>query len=302
MLAQSAAPDPAQIEFFEKKIRPVLATRCYVCHSAAAPKVQGGFQLDSRDGLRKGGNSGSPIVPGDPDSSLLIKALRYTDPNLKMPPGKALPAAVIADFEQWVKMGAPDPRTEAPQTARNTTSKQDWWAFKKPVRPAVPEAANSSWVRTPVDNFVLAKLTEARLKPAEAADRRTLIRRAFYDLIGLPPSDKDIEDFMSDKSPDAYEKVVDRLLASPQYGVRWGRHWMDVSRYADTADGPNRFAFSYTYRDWVFRAFNEDMPYDHFVKSRSRPISCNRQAAPGAIWRRSASLRSDAASLKASTT
>ena len=263
LLAQSQAPDANGAEFFEKKIRPVFATRCFVCHSAAAPRIQGGLQLDSRDALRKGGNSGAPIVPGDPDSSLLIKALRYTDPNLKMPPGKALPPEVVADFEQWIRMGAPDPRTDAPKKASNKS--RDWWAFKKPVRPEVPEVADPSWPKTPVDNFILAKLAEAKLKPSAPADKRTLIRRATYDLIGLPPTQAEIDAFAKDTAPNAFEKVVDRLLASPQYGVRWARHWMDVSRYADTSDGPDRFPFSYTYRDWLIRAFNEDLPYNQFV-------------------------------------
>ena len=264
LLAQT--PDTAGVEFFEKNIRPVLVSRCYVCHSSSAPKVQGGFQLDSRDLLRKGGNSGSPITPGDPDSSLLIKALRYTDPNLKMPPGKALAPEVVANFVQWVRMGAPDPRTDAAKTASNKP--RDWWSLKRPVRPDVPGVADPNWPKTPIDNFILAKLAAAKLKPSAPADKRTLIRRASYDLIGLPPTQAEIDAFSNDPSPDAFEKVVDRLLASPQYGVRWGRHWMDVARYADTSDGPDRFAFSYTYRDWVIRAFNEDMPFDQFARKQ----------------------------------
>src|SRR5580693_2970358 len=160
LLAQS--PDRSGFEFFEKKIRPVFVTRCYVCHSAAAPKVQGGLQLDSRDGLRKGGNSGSPITPGDPNSSLLIKALRYSDPNLKMPPGKPLPPEMVADFEQWVRMGAPDPRIETPQTKAPNKSR-DWWSLKKPVHPEVPDVSDKTWPKTAIDNFILAKLTEAKL-------------------------------------------------------------------------------------------------------------------------------------------
>ena len=267
LLAQAPPPDAAGNEFFEKKIRPVIATRCYVCHSASAAKIQGGFELDTREGLRKGGNSGPVITPGDPDSSLLIKALRYNDPNLKMPPGQALAHGVVADFEQWVRMGAPDPRTEAPKTKASNKS-SDWWSLHKPLRPEVPVIADKSWPRTPIDNFILVKLDQAKLKPSAPADRRTLIRRATYDLIGLPPTQREIDDFVKDTSPDAFEKVVDRLLASPQYGVRWGRHWMDVSRYADTSDGADRFAFSYTYRDWVIRAFNQDMPFDQFAKKQ----------------------------------
>jgi hypothetical protein len=150
--AQSTPPDAAGVQFFEQKIRPVLAARCYVCHGPMAPKVQGGLHLDSRDGLRKGGNSGSPIVAGDPDASLLIKALRYTDPNLKMPPGKALAPETVADFEQWVRMGAPDPRTEV-QQAKTVNDASNWWSFRRPVRPAVPRVADTNWAKTPIDNF-----------------------------------------------------------------------------------------------------------------------------------------------------
>jgi len=261
---QTSAPDANGIEFFEKQIRPVLTTRCFVCHSASAPRLQGGLRLDSREGLRKGGNSGPAIKPGNPEQSLLIKALRYTDPVLKMPPGKALPSEVVADFEAWVRMGAPDPRGEAPP-AKIADKSREWWSWKRPVRPAVPGVADAGWSRTPIDHFIWAKLAEAKLQPSPAADKRMLIRRATYDLIGLPPAQQEIDDFEKDSSPEAFEKVVDRLLASPQYGVRWARHWMDVARYADTADGPDRFAFSYTYRDWLIRAFNDDLPYDQFV-------------------------------------
>lgn len=266
--ARPARSDAAGTEFFEKKIRPVLATRCYPCHSATAPKVQGGLHLDSRDGLRKGGNSGAPIVAGDPDSSLLIRALRYTDPNLKMPPGKPLAPEVVGDFEQWVRAGAPDPRTEAPK-AGASPKPRDWWALRKPIRPLVPEMGGANWPKTDVDRFILAKLAGSKLTPSAPVGRRTLIRRATFDLTGLPPTQQEIDSFAGDKSPDAFEKVVDRLLSSPQYGVRWGRHWMDVSRYADGSDGSDgsdRFAFSYTYRDWVIRAFNEDLPFDQFVR------------------------------------
>jgi len=216
LLAQSTPPDAAGAQFFEAKILPVLANRCYVCHGVMAPKPQGGLRLDSREGLRKGGNSGSPIVAGDPDASLLIKALRYTDPNLKMPPGKSLAPEVVADFEQWVRMGAPDPRTEIQET-RTLNKASDWWAFKKPIRPVVPSVTGNNWAKTPIDNFILAGLTEAKLTPAASADKRTLIRRATYDLIGLPPTQKEIDDFTADNLPNAFEKVVDRLLSSPQY-------------------------------------------------------------------------------------
>ncbi len=268
VLAQTPEQQAAGNELFEKKIRPVLATRCYVCHSASAPKVQGGLWLDTRDGLRKGGNSGTPIVPGDPEASLMIKALRHTDEALKMPPGKPLKPEIVADFEQWVRIGAPDPRTEKVAATREvvTAKSREFWSFQKPVMPKIPEVSGTP--QTPVDNFILAKLQQAKLTPSPAADKLVLLRRATFDLIGLPPSSEEITNFLNDKSPKAFEKVVDRLLASPHYGEQWGRHWMDVSRYADTRDRGSRFAFSYTYRDWVIRAINEDMPYNDFVRKQ----------------------------------
>ena len=255
-------------EFFEKKIRPVLATRCYICHAAEAPQVQGGLLLDSKQGLLTGGNSGPAIKPGDPDRSVLIQALRY-DGELKMPPGAALGAEVVQDFEEWVRMGAPDPRTGAEvRTDLLPAGAREHWSFQPPKMPAIPEVEKQEWVREPLDRFILAKLEEQGIDPSPEADRRTLIRRLTYDLTGLPPSWEDVRAFAADDSDDAYEKVVDRLLESPQYGERWARHWMDVSRYSDTYDGSRRFAFAYTYRDWLIRVLNEDMPFDEFASKQ----------------------------------
>ncbi len=271
--AVAAEPTAEQIEFFENKIRPVLVEHCYACHSDKAEKVKGGLRLDTREGLLKGGTAGPAIVPGDAEASSLIKAVRYTDPELQMPPkDKKLSAEHIAALETWVKMGAPDPRTASgPRSLTDIAeARARHWAFQPVQNPVSPKVKKSRWVQTPVDAFVLAKLEQQKLKPAPPADRRTLIRRINYDLIGLPPTPEEVEAFINDKRPDAYAQLVERLLASPHYGERWGRYWLDVARYADTkgylAGGEERrYPFSYTYRDYVVRAFNEDKPYDQFL-------------------------------------
>ena len=267
-----AADGVAGIEFFEKKIRPVLADNCYKCHAASSDKIKGGLKLDTRADMLKGGDTGPAIVPGDAEKSLLIKAVRYTDEELKMPPkDKKLSAEQIADLEAWVKMGAPDPRTNsaAAVTSVVTDQARKHWAYRPVHPPAMPSVKRSKWAQTSIDNFVLAKLEAKSLTPSPRADRRTLIRRASYDLIGLPPTPEEVDAFVADKSPDAFAKLVDRLLASPHYGERWGRYWLDVARYADTKgyvfEEERRYAFSYTYRDYVIRALNEDLPYDQFI-------------------------------------
>ncbi|HZE95716.1 MAG TPA: PSD1 and planctomycete cytochrome C domain-containing protein, partial [Planctomycetota bacterium] len=255
------APDPAGIEFFEQRIRPVLVERCYSCHSATAEKLKGNLRLDTRDGSLKGGDLGPSVVPGDPDRSLLVKAVRFTDDDLKMPPKKKLPPEQIADLEAWVKRGAPDPRAGAAKTGVDPARVQAHWAFQ-PLK----ESPLGS-----VDAFIRAKLVAKGLQPSPPADRRTLIRRVTVDLLGVPPSAGEIDAFVADPVADAYEKLVDRLLASPHYGERWGRHWLDVARYADTKGyvysdrDEARFAHSWAYRDWVVRAFNEDLPFDRFL-------------------------------------
>ena len=261
-----------QIEFFETKIRPVFAENCYQCHSAKAEKIKGGLRVDSPEELIKGGGSGPALVPGDPDGSLLIKAVRYTDPDLQMPPkGKKLSDEQIADLEAWVKMGAPDPRVATVVQKAWKDSSKDWWAWQPLTKPSVPEVKDKSWAQTPVDTFILAKLDEKGLKPNPVADKRTLIRRATFDLIGLPPTPEDVDAFLKDESPDAFAKVVDRLLASPHYGERWGRHWLDVARYSDTKGMVRRqredphSPWAWTYRDYVIKSFNDDKPYNQFV-------------------------------------
>ncbi|HTM50527.1 MAG TPA: DUF1549 domain-containing protein, partial [Bryobacteraceae bacterium] len=260
----------SQADFFETRIRPVLATSCYGCHSAG--KATSGLQLDSREGLERGGSRGTAVRPGDPDASLLLRTISYRDPVLKMPPSGKLPDAVIADFREWIRQGAPDPRTEAPAAPRPAAI--DWeqaprhWSFQpmQPVEPPKVRAAN--WVRSPVDAFILARLEAAGLTPAQPAGKRTLLRRVTFDLTGLPPSPAEIEAFDNDTSAAAFEKVVDRLLASPHYGERWARHWLDLVRFAET--NGHEFDFykydAWRYRDYVIRAFNEDLPYNQFVR------------------------------------
>ena len=263
---------PAETQFFENKIRPLLTDKCYKCHSTQAEKVRASLLLDSKEGVLKGGETGPAVVPGEPDKSLLIKAVRYTDPDLQMPPkGNKLADEQIADLVAWVKMGAPDPRVATPAQMAWKDNSKTHWAWQKLTKPTVPEVKDASWPKTPVDNFILARLEEKDLKPNPPADKRALIRRATFDLIGLPPTPQEVEDFVNDESPDAFAKVVDRLLASPHYGERWGRHWLDVARYSDTKGMVRRnredpdYPFAWTYRDYVIRSFNEDKPYNIFI-------------------------------------
>ena len=269
----AADPSPAQLQFFENKIRPIFVNNCYKCHSRQAEKLKAGLSLESRESILKGGDSGPAIVPGDPNRSLLIKAVRYTDPDLQMPPkDQPLSSQQVADLETWVKIGAPFPRAAASTLAADwAKNRREHWSFQ-PLKPvAIPEVADSNWVSTPVDAFILAKLEASQMKPAPPADKRALLRRATFDLTGLPPTPDEARAFEDDPSPDAFAKVVDRLLASPQYGERWGRFWLDTARYADTKgdikqnqDVP-QYAFAWVYRDYVVRAFNEDKPYNRFL-------------------------------------
>lgn len=265
-------------EFFEKKIRPVLVENCIACHSAKMKSPKGGLVLDTKAGLLKGGVSGPVIVPGKPTESLLLRAIRHNDLQLKMPPGDKLPDSVVSDFEQWIAAGAHDPRVDA--VAANAPAKRtgidfdkgrQWWSFQ-PVReiPA-PRVKAAAWPRTKTDRFILAKLEENRLNPSAEADPRTLVARAYLDLTGLKPSYSEIESYAKDPDPKRYEKLIDRLLASPRYGERWGRYWLDVARYAENGDtGGNRQAYPYAwrYRDWVIESVNRDLPYDRFVKQQ----------------------------------
>jgi hypothetical protein len=254
------------IEFFEKKIRPLLVKNCYECHSAEAKKLKGDLRLDTHDGVLKGGAHGPAIVPGDAAKSLLIRAVQQTG-DIKMPPKERLSAEEIADLETWVKIGAPDPRNDL---ATVKPAGSDHWSLK-PVRdPPIPTVKDEQWPQSSIDRFILAKLEEKGLRPVAAADKRTLIRRATYDLTGLPPSPDEIGDFLRDNSPTAFARVVDRLLASPAYGERWGRHWLDVIRHADTAGDNSDYPIPqmYRFRNWVIDAFNRDVPYDEFVRQQ----------------------------------
>ncbi len=254
-------PTPDGIAFFETKIRPVLAANCFSCHGKEMQMA--GLRLDSRAGFVKGGESGPVVLAGDSDKSLMIQAVRHSGMT-KMPPGKKLKPAEIADLEAWVKMGAPWPKT--PPSKEKAKS---LWSLRPVRKPAVPKVKDAQWVRNPLDAFVLAKLEAGKGKPAPAADRRTLLRRVTYDLTGLPPTAAEMDAFLADKTPEAYDKVVDRLLKSPRYGERWGRLWLDVARYADTKgyvfEEDRNYYNAYTYREWVIKAFNEDLPYDRFI-------------------------------------
>ena len=267
---------PRGDDLFEQKIRPVLATKCYGCHSSTLRSPMSGLVLDKKAGLQKGGARGPVLVPGKPAESLLLKALRYTDPELKMPPGGKLPDTVIADFEQWITAGANDPRvdagnaTPAPIKGMSVEEGRKWWAFQPAKEVVAPKVKNVAWPRTKIDLFVLARLEGAGLAPSLPADPRTLVRRAYIDLIGLKPTYEQVDVFAKDSSPDAYQRLVDSLLESPHYGERWGRHWLDVARYAEdnpTSDATNPpYLFAWRYRDWVIDAVNRDVPYDRFVK------------------------------------
>jgi len=275
--ASSAEPTKEQIEFFESKIRPILTDNCYQCHSVEKGKSKGGLTLDTRDGWMRGGEDGAVITPGDPAKSMLIHAVNYTDKDLQMPPkDKKLGEQDIAALTAWVKMGAPDPRTKAAAAAKLTgltDQARAHWAYQPVKKPAVPDVKNKGWCFTPVDKFVLAKLEANNMIPSPQANRETLIRRAYYDLTGLPPSPQEVQAFVVDPDPNAYVKLVDRLLASPHYGERWGRHWLDTARYSDTkGDMGNaqreldyRYPYAWTYRDYVINSFNQDKPYNQFV-------------------------------------
>ncbi|MDR3636886.1 MAG: PSD1 and planctomycete cytochrome C domain-containing protein [Isosphaeraceae bacterium] len=265
------ADDREGVTFFEQKIRPVLVEHCYRCHSAEASKVKGDLKLDSRDALRKGGTSGPAVEPGKPDESLLIQAIAQSGEVAKMPPKGKLPEAVVADFRRWVEMGAPDPR-EGKAVAKAVTNPRDWWSLRPIAKPALPslDPEGQRWARTPIDAFVLAKLNEKRLAPAAEADRRTLIRRLSFDLIGLPPTPEETAAFVADKASDAYERLVDRLLDSPHYGERWARHWMDAVHFAETHghDQDRIRENAWPYRDYLVEAFNRDTPYARFVEEQ----------------------------------
>lgn len=270
------------MEFFEKKVRPLLVERCYECHSPDK-KVKAGLRLDTREGWVKGGDTGPAIVPGEPDKSLLISAVRYKDRDLQMPEKRKLPDEEIAILEQWVKMGAPDPRTGAAVAeAAPTTKKQvglsieagkKFWCYMPVKQPATPTVKDTAWPRSDIDRFILAKIEAAHLQPAPDATSEALVRRVYFDLIGLPPTPEQIDAFVKEASVDrqqALEKLVGELLASPQFGEAWGRHWLDVARFAESSGGGRTLLFkdAWRYRDYVIEAFNHDVPFDRFIREQ----------------------------------
>ena len=272
--AESASPTepPDSREFFEKRIRPVLSDQCFKCHSSTAEKLKGGLMLDTREAMLKGGDTGPAVAPGDLEKSLLIDAIRWKDKDMQMPPKKPLPAEDVAFIEAWIKAGAVWPADAGPKTAAKKVfdlqkRKQDHWCWQPLLESQPPTVKAAGWPANAVDQFVLAKLEEKGLAPAPDADRRTLLRRASFDLTGLPPLPELAEAFAKDTAPDAFLKVVDSMLASPHFGERWGRHWLDLVRYAETRgheydpEIPN----AWQYRDYVIRALNDDLPYNQFA-------------------------------------
>ncbi|MCP4887844.1 MAG: DUF1553 domain-containing protein [Planctomycetaceae bacterium] len=258
-------------DFFEARIRPLLVKHCVACHGDK--KQEGGLRLDSRDGWMRGGDRGAAVIVDSPGKSLLIQAVQYDDPDLQMPPAKKLAVNEIADLEAWVQRGATDPRREAATSSSVRMGVEEahaFWSFQPLKTPIVPSEVGEHWSRNPIDSFVMEQMKEHGLTPVADADRRTLIRRATFDLTGLPPTKSEIDAFLRDESTGAFESLVERLLDSSAYGERWGRHWLDVARYADTAgdgaDYPVREA--YKYRNWVIQAFNRDLPFDQFVREQ----------------------------------
>src|SRR3954470_14582874 len=293
--APGTAPAPPSSEYFESYVRPVLAANCFDCH---AEEKMGGLRLDSRDAMLKGGRSGPALVPGDPEKSLIIEAVRQTRATLKMPKGGRLKPAEIEALTEWVRAGAAWPAAvqtasaskpaDSPAAAKpapaSTSSpayvikpeQRAFWSFQPLHASPAPAVSHTSWPKSDIDRFVLARLEAAGLAPVRAADKRTLLRRATLDLIGLPPTAEEIDAFEKDDTPDAFAKVVDRLLASPHYGETWGRLWLDVARYGEDdyrsldpkQRGYNPYPNAYLYRDWVIKAFNDDLPYDQFVRAQ----------------------------------
>ena len=274
-LAADKTATAAGVEFFEKKIRPVLVAHCYSCHSAKSKPAKGGLLLDTRDGIRRGGETGPAVVPSNVEKSLILAAIKHE--SFEMPPKKRLPDQVIADFTAWIKLGAPDPRLGKSPSVKTAAQKIDFnqarkfWSFQSPTKHTVSKLSNPAWTKTGIDAFVLSRLDAAGLAPSPQADRRTLIRRMTFTVTGLPPTPEEVAEFVADKSPHAMRRLVDRLLKSKHHGERWARMWLDVARYAEDQAhivGKNSSLFypnAYLYRDWVIAAMNADLPYDQFI-------------------------------------
>lgn len=284
LFAQTPQPastgQAALAEFFETKVRPVLAENCFSCHGAK--KQQSGLRLDNKTDALKGSDEGPVIVPGAPDKSRLVNAI-HQNGEVKMPPKGKLPAQAIDDLTMWIKLGAVWPEIILPASkSERDDSWKKHWALQPVKSPATPDVKNHAWVEAPLDAFILARLEQKSLTPNPRADRRTLLRRLKYDLLGLPPTADEVAAFEADQAPDAYAKIVDRFLASPHYGERWARHWLDVARYADTKgyvfNEERRYAYAYAYRDYVIKAFNDDVPYDQFIVQQ---LAADRLVAKG---------------------
>lgn len=266
------------MEFFEKKIRPALVKHCYECHSAKEKTAKAGLLLDRKAGWEMGGENGAVIIPGKPEESRLLIAIRFDNNDIRMPKAGKLPNRLIKDFEKWIEMGAPDPRDqpleeEYVHTGPRSKSLEDarkFWSFIPVSHPQPPKTQDTEWAKDPLDHFVLGKLEKKNLQPAEPADWGTLLRRVYFDLIGLPPTPEQIDAFLENPSQDALETTIDTLLDSPQYAERWGRHWLDVARYADTTGGGRNLQFpnAYRYRDWVLASYRDDKPIDHFIRQQ----------------------------------
>lgn len=273
LAATAAEPDPG-VEFFEKKVRPLLANNCYGCHSADT-NSKGGLRVDDRNGLLTGGGRGAAVVPGEIEKSLLLKAVLQTDEKLKMPPGKKLTEEEIADLTLWIQQGAAWPEVRIPHSITQPkpeyeSLRKDHWAWQ-PLGPAtVPAVKAAAWPRDDIDRFILAKLEEQNLSPVEDADKVTLIRRVTFDLTGLPPTTQQVDEFLADNSAESFAKVVDRLLASPAYGEHWARHWLDVARYGESTGSARNLPLphAWRYRDYVIQAFNQDKPYNKFIQEQ----------------------------------
>jgi len=269
----AANGNPKGIEFFEKNIRPILANNCYQCHSADARNLKGGLFLDSKQGILNGGNSGPVIIPGKPSESRLLAAINH-EGKLKMPPKRKLPERVMSNFSKWIAIGAPDPRvTNSNNPVKSKIDLDEgrkFWAFIPPNKTKAPNVKNSAWPRSDIDRFVLAKLEENNLTATRDASRRELVRRIHFDLTGLPPTPKQISDFLKDQSEDALEKVVDRLLRSSHFGEHWGRHWLDVARYSESNGMERNFTYphAWRYRDYVIRSFNHNKPFKQFIREQ----------------------------------
>lgn len=265
-------PSAADLEFFEKRIRPVLAEHCYECHSAKTEKTKGGLHLDSREGLLTGGDSGAAVIPGEPDKSRLVIGVGYESEELQMPPAGKLPAEKVADLKEWVRRGAFFPKSEGGTVARRVINLEEGrkhWAFQPLIPQQLSSTTNADWPRQRIDPFILASQSQHGLQPSPLAEPAIRLRRLKLDLLGLPPTMEEVREFAADSSPDAYERLTDRYLASPHYGERWGRHWLDLTRYCDVPESWREGqARAWLYRDWVVEAVNRDLPYDDFVRKQ----------------------------------